>query len=238
MKLILALALMTSFAFADFSDPAFVEIHGNGVYSTAQKTAAEKRLSSIEKDFKGGNKVAMAERANMAMRAIFRIANLNLKRHGYYDTAAEVDAGWRRLDGELVRLVKTGTRDIGDFAPWSNQLAVLYLIIEAKLGYQLCYTLRITDLATFIWTPPVVFHPCVYGQTEFLLHFATNDPRYRSFMPVVSYWLTNITCSVATFGAGYFFVCSPLAMGVEMLANKVVAPRLGEFIYDRACTSN
>lgn len=214
----------------------WIEIHGNGVLTTAQKNQAEKRLAAVEKDFKGGDRVRMAERANTAMRAIFHIATLNLRRYGHYDTAREVESGWGALDGELIRMVKAGgTRNISDFAPWSEKLAVLYLIIEAKLGYKLCYTLRITDLATLIWTPTVVFHPCKYGETEFLLHFAANDPRYRSFMPVVSYWITSITCSIATFGVGYFFVCSPLAMAVELGCEKVVAPRLGEFIFEKAC---
>lgn len=236
MKLVLLVLTLCTAAFADITqDPDFIEIHGNGVYTTQQKTQAEKRLAAIEKDFRGGDKVAMAERANVALRAIFRIAVLNLKRHGYYADAYEVERGWRGIDGELVRLAKSGGRDIGDFEPWSQKLAILYLIVENRLGLKLCQVLRITDIATLLWTPPVVFHPCKYGRSEFLIHFADGDPRYGSFMPVVSYWVTNITCTIATFGAGYFFVCSPLSMAVEWSAEKVVAPRLGDFIYNKSC---
>lgn len=216
-------------------DPQWVEIHGNGVYTTAQKDQASRRLAAIEKDMKKGDPAAMAERANMAMRGIFKIAVLNLRRHGHYLDANEVERGWKGLDGELQRIVKAGGRNIGDFGPWSEKLAILYLIIETKLGYQLCYTLRLTDIATFLYTPEVVFHPCKYGRTEFGLHFIGDDPKYRPFFSTTVYWVSNITCSIATFGAGTFFICSPISMLVEMGAENVVAPKLGEFIYDKAC---
>lgn len=232
------LALLSCFtATADITQsPEWVEIHGNGQYTTAEYGAAERRLKSIEKDFQRDGLIGMAERTNTALRGLMKIAVMNLKRKGHYETAREVENGWRSIDGDIISIVSMDDRDITHFEPWSQTLALLYIAIEFKLGYQLCAILRLTDIATYVWTPVVVFNPCRYGKTEFLIHFAGNDPKYGSFAPVTSYWLTNIACTIATFGAGYFFVCSPLGMLVEIGMEKVVAPRLGEFIFDRACT--
>lgn len=232
----LTLLLVFSFsAVADIqSSPEWIEIHGNGQYTTAQYSAADRRLRSIERDFQRDGMIGMAERTNAALRGLMKIAVSNLKRKGHYDTAREVENGWRSIDGDIISIVSN--RDITHFEPWSNALAMLYIAIEFKLGYQLCVILRLTDIATYIWTPVVVFNPCRYGKTEFLIHFAGNDPKYGSFAPVTSYWLTNIGCTIATFGAGTFWVCSPLAMLVEAGMEHVIAPRLGEWIYNASCT--
>ena len=163
---------------------------------------------------------------------------MNLKRQGYGDTAREVQEGWRGMDGELQRYASEG-RDIGDFDPFSVKLGILYLLIEAKLGYPLCYTLRITDIATYLWTPPVVFHPCVHGKTEYDYHFTQDNPAsshpYRGFFPTTTYWLTTIGCTIGTFGAGIVFpVCSPLAFLVEKGAHWL-SPKLATFIYEKSC---
>lgn len=237
MRLLLLSLVFSLYALGGIeSSPEYVEIHGNGQYTVSQQSKANSRLRSIERDFERDGMIGMAERTNAALRGLMKIAVLNLKRKGHYDTAREVENGWREIDGEIISIVSTTNRNITDFAPWSETLALLYMAILNKLGPQLTAILRIDDLVTFAWTPTVVFDPCRFGKTEFLLHFAGNDPKYGSFMPVTSYWLTNISCTVATFGAGTFWICSPLAFLVEMGAEKVVAPRLGEFIFDRACS--
>lgn len=149
--LIFAIALCLA-AHADFQSD-WEEIHGDGVYTTSDHSKAQNRLNSFAKDFSSGDLRVVAERTNYAMRGMMKIAVMNLRYKGYRDTANEVEQGWRGMDGELQKLVANGARDIGDFAPWSQKLAILYLLIEAKLSYPTCYMLRITDIATFLWGP-------------------------------------------------------------------------------------
>lgn len=218
----------------------WTEIHGSGIYTTSDHSKAQNRLRSFEKDFVSGDMRVIAERTNYAMRGLFKIAVMNLRKQGYADQAREVETGWRAMDGELQKLVAQG-RDIGDFAPWNDKLAILYLLIEAKLGYSTCYLLRITDIATFLWGPEVAFHPCKYGRTEFGYHFTRDNPLsshpYRGLFPTTTYWLTTIGCSIATFSMGLIFpVCSPIAFLVEVGARDWLSPKLETLIYEKSCT--
>lgn len=239
LKLIVVLAVALCLAaHADFQSD-FQELHGSGIYTTSDHSKASNRLRSFERDFATGDKSRLAERVNYAMRGLFKVAVTNLRKKGYRDTANEVELGWRGMDGELQRIV--ASRQIGDFEPWNQKLAILYLLIETKLTYETCHLLRIDDIATFLWTPGVVFDPCRYGKSEFEFHFTKDDPQsphpYRGLFPTTTYWLTTISCSVATFSMGLVFpVCSPAAFLVEKGAREWLGPKLATFIYDKSCS--
>jgi len=211
----------------------YTEIHGTGIYSTSDHSRADAHRERLKKEFEREGLTAMAERTDRALDGLFKIAVMNLKRRGYYEEADYIQRGWSRQKGQL-QVLHASARDIGDFEPLMTWLAVAYEIIEFKLGYNLCYTLRISDLKTFNYTIPVVFKPCAHPLTDFTEHFV-HDERYRGLCPVVAYWTTSITCSIATFGAGYFFICSPIAMLVELGFDKAVAPWLAPKIYNWAC---
>lgn len=215
-------------------DEAWTEIHGNGVYTTAQRQDAEKRAARIARDFDERHFVAMADHTNLALRALIKIGYLNLRRNGYRAEAEKLRAGWQKFDGELVRIVSNPNRDIGDFEPLSAYLAMAYEVLEYKIGYKLCYILRLTDIKTLNFGIPVVFSPCKHTLNDFCEHFI-HDEKYRGVAPVVTYWVTVITCSIATYGAGYFFICSPIGMLTELTMDKAVAPWLAPKIYNWAC---
>lgn len=209
----------------------YEELHGNGIYEVADYDKAGRRAETFRNEVQDLSR--LAERTNSALDGIFKIAVKNLKRKGYDVEAEEIETGWKSWNGKLQVLTVSAT-DIGDFDPLSTWLATAYDKIEAALGYQLCYMLRISDLKTLNFTIPVVFSPCKYGQDEFTKHFV-HDAKYRGLAPVVAYWVTTITCSIATFGAGYFFICSPIAMLVEFAVDKKVAPWLAPIIFEKAC---
>jgi hypothetical protein len=127
-----------------------------------------------------------------------------------------------------------GGRNIGDFKPLSQWLAGVYDKIEAALGHEICYALRLSDIKTINYAIPVVFSPCDEGEIEFELHFI-HDPNYRGLAPVVTYWVTVITCDVATYGAGTFFICSPIGMVTEFAMDRWVAPKIAPKLYDLIC---
>lgn len=218
----------------------YTEIQGDGVYTTSDQSAASKSTERIKPYLQPGKRLDLAKQTDVALDGVFRIAVMNLKRHGYKQEAKEMQKEWAKHSGEVYRVVSASSRKITDFDPLSKYLAVAYMILEEKLGYDICRALRLSDIQTFNYTIPVVFHPCQYGEEEFTFHFVDDDPStpqpYRGFAPCLSYWLTVITCEVVTYGAGTFFVCGPIGMLVELGVKQVVAPFLASKIYDWSCS--
>lgn len=209
---------------------AWKEIHGDGTVTTEQKEIANKHTKDSETQLR--NYTRVANRTNLALRAIVKIGVLNLYRKGYVYEAQKMDQEWKALDGKLVKAVQT--RNIGDFEPLSQWLALAYEILELKLGLDMCETLRLTDIKTINYCIPVCFQPCFYGYNNFYDHFVT-DEKYKGLAPVISYWATVITCDIALYGGGYFFVCSPVGMLVERAVLKRVGPWAAPKLYDMVC---
>jgi hypothetical protein len=168
----------------------------------------------------------------LALRAIITIGVYNLRHKGHPFEAYQLESEWKKLDGKLIQIVQN--RNIGDFPALSEFLRVAYDTLEAKLGKDICETLRLTDIKTINYCMVVVFRPCKYGYTNFYDHFVT-DTYYKGLAPVVSYWAAVIPCEIASYGAGYFFVCSPVGMLVERAVLKRVSPWLAPKLFDRAC---
>lgn len=220
------------------ADDVYEAIYGEGVYTESQETEATKRVHALGKEISEGGFMQLAIRSEEALDAIFKISILNLKRHGYRELAREIKQEWDDRRGDLIWLslgLDEGGRPIGDFAPLSMWLGEVYDRIEAALGLELCRLLRISDLKSLNYGLRVVFTPCYHGLVEFELHFI-HDDKYRGVLPVVAYWSTVITCSVATFGAGIIgFICSPIAMLVEAGTDRVIAPWLAPKLFNLAC---
>lgn len=220
------------------ADDVYEAIYGEGVYTESQQTEATKRVHALGREIDEGGFMKLAEKSEMALDAIFKLSILNLKRHGYRELAKEVKQEWEVRRGTLILLslgVNEEGRPIGDFAPLSQWLSEVYERIEDALGLELCRLLRISDIKTLNHGLRVVFSPCFHGLPEFTMHFC-HDDKYRGVLPVVAYWSTVITCSVATFGAGIIgFICSPIAMLVEAGTDRVIAPWLAPKLFNLAC---
>lgn len=234
MKLLLLIALLLPVIGYASIDDDWIEIHG-GPLSSDDRKDVERRAKAISRDIERRDFGALAEKSNLALRGIMRVAVRNLKKRGFKDEAKKLQREWRSLDGTLIEVVSRRNWDIGDFAPLNQWLAVAYEILELKLGYDLCRLLRLSDIKTINYAIPVVFKPCPYGETEFALHFI-HDSKYRGLCPVIAYWVTIITCNIMTFGSGnIFFICSPLGWGVETATDRWVAPYLAPKLYELMC---
>ncbi len=225
-------------------DELYEEIHGNGVYTTANHKEATSRAKAIARDVEDLD--GLADRTNVALRAIFKVAVRNLKLYGYTDEARTLQSGWKNWDGQLQRIVGSrryaDSRDIGDFPGLIAWIDQAYDVLELTLGYKLCYTLRLTDIKTINRGLVVVFQPCKHGATQMLshscgdLHTTPLHPMpYRGLINITAYWVTSFTCSMATFGAGAFFICSPLAYLVELSFDKWLCEPIQGKIYEWAC---
>lgn len=192
---------------------------------------SNQKIESFQSDYEHFEKIA--EKSNLALRSIFYIATLNLKKNGFNETAKEIENGWEKFDGRIVRIIQN-ERGIGDFKPMSEWLQKAYEKIEEKLGYQLCLALRLSDIKTINHGLYVLINLCEFEFNDFKEHFV-NDGRYRGLLPVISYWATIMACSIGTYGIGYFFICSPIGMLVELGVDKKVAPYLAPKLYKLAC---
>lgn len=229
-KYVAILMTFTALCTANVDKKEWEEIHGNNIYTEKEKQEANKKVLAAETNLRSITKVATE--TNLAIRAIVKVSSLNLRRKGYYAEASQLESEWKQLDGKIVHGLLT--RSIGDFEPISEWLALSYEMLEAKLGLDLCETLRLTDIKTLNYCIKVCFQLCKYGYTNFYDHFVT-DNRYKGLAPVVAYWTTVITCDIASYGAGYFFVCSPIGMLVERAVLIRVGPWLAPKVFDRTC---
>lgn len=223
-------------------DTMYKEIHGNGEYSDQQRSLADRKARAYERD--NGSIEKHAARTNRVLRGIFKIAVMNLKRYGFDDEARDIQQGWREHDGELQRIVAYGYRDIGDFKPLSDWLASAYDKIESKLGYQLCMTLKLSAIKSYNYGIPVFFQMCRYGETEAIhhgcgdSHLPSTPPNlhpYEGIVDLTAYFSVLIGCEIGTYGAGTFWICSPLAMLTEWVVDNKLCEPLTGFIFDKAC---
>lgn len=230
MKL-LVFALLALPLFATDYQKAYEEIHGNGEYTHQEIEESKTLLKKVQPELQNLERLAVL--SNTAIRSMVKIATTNLRKKGYVRKARQINREWKRLDGTLIKIAR-GERNIGDFEPLSNWLAVTYEAIEMKLGFENCQLLRLTDMKTFNFGLRVVFRPCLYGNDEFYLHFV-RDYKYKGVAPVAAYWAVSLSCSIATYSVGWFFICSPIGILVENGVMYKLAPWAAPKVYAKAC---
>lgn len=218
-----------NFVFADF----------NSFWDQKEKEVTDKALAQIEQDMQSLE--GIATQANAAIGAIIQKTVQTLKLKGSWRLAREIEQGWKEFDGTIIQIAqsqqrKLSVRNIGDFAPFNQWLSDVYEKTETDLGYAYCLSSRISDLKTINHGLVVVFNPCQYGYDEFYKHFASNDPKYRSFLPVVSYWATVLGCYAGSYGTGVFMICGEVGVLVEELVQQDFAPMIAPQIYGGACS--
>ncbi len=86
-------------------------------------------------------------------------------------------------------------------------------------------------------------HPSDTCQKEYTRHFAgtkylPNDPLnteilHHGFSGVVTYWVVYGVCEAATYGTGFFLICSPAATISEVSIEMYVAPDVSKTIWNR-----
>lgn len=179
----------------------------------------------------------LAEKTDQALDAMIRLAVYKLNRVGKKKEAKVLLREWEdQWSGYITR-----TRGIGDHAPISAWLSEKYRMLEFTLGKDVVYTLRLSDIHTINHALPVVFK-CVdnVDEMEYFLHFVHDDSPtgpYRGLAPVVTYWVSFFACVGFTWGTGFLF-CSPISMGIEWFTKSVIAPKLNEPLWKKACGVN
>lgn len=191
---------------------------------TAVQTAAR-----LEQDILDGK---LLTQTNIALSNLIRTAAGELRKRGHSYQGNQMETEW--FDTYQYRLLKG--RDIGDHGPLSQWLADKYNMLEFLLGVEVCKALHFSDLKTFNYCIPVVFNPCnpEWDKEEYKRHFSEGSV-YYGLVPTVSYWVLYGACGAATMGTGFIYGCGLAGAISEKLVAMFVAPRLSDFIWDKAC---
>lgn len=128
-------------------------------------------------------------------------------------------------------------RDIGDHAGFFQFIDDLYLKVVSVIGVAAAKALHLSDAYTLNHSN-VTFKPCSFPmdnvpgtpKDEYRRHFAEGATYYGT-LPVVSYWLINIPLMATGVG----MLAGPIASAAEYAIAKTVAPKLSDFVYEKAC---
>lgn len=190
---------------------------------------------SLVEEFAAGKPAAVAAEA-----VLNRIVDANLDalaREGHGDLAARHREIWER------RFAKSLTRRLsamGDHDPLSLYLVDLYEVLSKTLGEKSKYAAILKDLNSMNFAIPVVFAPRGDWRTkkdsradraEYGVHFVP-------FAGILTYYASLSACqqAAASKGLGKLgkMLCPKIALRLEAEMSKRLAPKLADYIFNRA----
>lgn len=242
MRWLILVLMVCSTAFADGSDPLGTgdfELQAGGTDYQTGKILPRRAAYDLKDQIEQGE---LAARTDAAIAEIIRVAVIRLRTEGFSDEAWWTERIYDlEYKGFLTRMVSG--RDIGDHKPLIEWLANTLKMLEDKLGFETCKALRLTDIDVLNYGIPIVFRPCSFDMNavqgdridEYRRHFAASPKYGGALVPVVTFWTVDISCSVITYGAGWFFICAPLGNAAEWIMQKWIAPKLSDRIFHAAC---
>ena len=195
-----------------------------------------------------------------AIENILKLATLKLREAGRSDVADRLQGEWTGTQRALL-ISKTRIGDLGEHDPLSLWLAAAYDAIEAVLGQAMCDYMHISDIKIFNYGIPVVFKPQSSNkwckeelllfptdtcEAEYARHFAgtrwvpgaghdvyAGPWLHHGLEPVTSYWIAWGACEAATWGGGWFIICTPIGTAVEFVSERFIATKFSNAIYER-----
>lgn len=210
------------------------------------------KVFAMRDDIHNRHMLSLAEHSDRALDGMIRVSTQRLQEEGFTEEAYFLQGTWdAQYKGYLTKLVlasRVTTRDgisildIGDHQPLIQWLATAYALIELKLGVATCVALHISDIKTMNFCIPVVFSPCTFKmdsvtggrKEEYNRHFSQGEV-YYGLVPVITYWVLDISCIAGTSGIATM-LCMPVSSAAEYFMGKYVAPKLSDFIFDKACS--
>lgn len=194
------------------------------------------------------------EVATDAFDTMFHVAAHVLVDHDYPDESNQLLAEWY---GQNRAKMLGQFSDVGDHKPVSQWVEGWYAKLEALLGVKVMDATHLRDIWVLNYTLPVVFnaeasndwctdelaaHPFDTCEAEYRRHFVgtkyildpfATDIDHDGFSGVVTYWTVWALCEGATWGSGWFVICTPAGDLGEQAMERWVAPRLSNDLYER-----
>lgn len=186
-----------------------------------------------------GNIMSRAAYTDKAIGNMIKRADTVLRYKGFALEADKISVEYQTHYRTAVVDYVVGKKELGDHPPLSKWLTTVHEKIEDLIGTYLCKYFHLHDIYIFNYTVPVVFHPELYKQREYLKHFAGRHQAffmwdYHGLAGVVTYWIVNIACSAGTSGMGAVaFVCGPISDLSEHYMDLDIAPPIATKIWER-----
>lgn len=186
------------------------------------------------------DRLLLAKRTDASLAAMIDTAAWKLKKEGHPFQANDLRDQYRTrfsgfLEAMILKQLANGDvilpTDLGDHKPLSEWLAVKYEAIcgpDGTLGPEICKILHLDDINIVNYAIPVVFFrvPEYISIEEYSLHFVPLGG-------VCAYWVTWGACTAATFGTGWFIICTPAGMAAEWITTKYIAPPVSDWAWER-----
>lgn len=202
------------------------------------KGTPAREAARLEQDVLMGK---MPDRVTYALEVLLNRASVELKKKGYKYEADQMMSEWRTKHKRTFLLYATASlRDIGDHAALNQFLGDKLKMLELILGTATMKATHLSDLYTFIFTPPIVFRPAsfpmdgVSGERidEYRRHF-NEGGAYYGLVPVSLYWIATGACLVGTSGIGSI-LCGAAATVGEKLFATFIGPKLSDWVFNKA----
>lgn len=206
----------------------------------AEKRHGRHQARLFRNELRHGNKLTLATRTDQALDALVTRAIGQLNDAHEFAAASQYQTEWAlKFRGFIVRSMQT--RDIGDHAPLIQWLADFYDFVEGVIGVQVAKATHISDIKTFNFCIPIVFHPKTFPmdlvtgtrEDEYVRHCNKGDV-YYGLLPVITYWVVDIGCDIATHGTGVIWACGTIATVAELAMADLFGSPLCQFIYEKA----
>jgi hypothetical protein len=204
------------------------------------KGSPVREVARLEQDILNNK---LPDRATYALEILLGRAAKELKARGHKVEADRLLAEWKVKHRRIFYTYALATmRDIGDHQALNQWLADKYEMLEIILGVDICKSLHLSDIKTFLYTPPIVFRPSTFPMDnvqgeridEYRRHF-NEGAVYYGLVPVVSYWVIWGACTVGTSGMGAVAMLCGIAGSVgERLLATFVGPKLSDWVYNKA----
>lgn len=185
---------------------------------------------AILKDIEGGK---LPARVDEALHTLVKMAAWHLKDQGRSELAMRYEYEFNeQFLGYISRVYDR--HDIPDkYEPLSDWLRDFYNTLEFIFGEPFMRATRLFDIKVINNCIPVTF--CLFDIELALKNHEEYFPYFEALVGTVTYWVANGVCIGVTWGAGTFWLCTPIAWGAENVMEKFLAPRISEPSYNLFC---
>ena len=201
------------------------------------KSRAKGALKQVRAEIETGRMDTLAKKHDEGIGYAVERATKILEEHGEGDAAYMYRAIYRIEYKNFYERFEKNERDIGDHKGFVQFIDDLYYKIVSVIGVTAAKALHLSDL--FVWNHSnVTFRPCTFPmdaiqiprKEEYKKHFAEGELYYGT-VPVTIYWCVQVPLMMSGVG----MLAGPIASAVEFAVAKTVAPKLSDFVFEKAC---
>lgn len=193
---------------------------------------SSQQVSTLTGALRRHDRVELATKADASLSGMMKFAALALNERGFPNEAAQITQEWKAYAGYLPLIVRMAEAK-GDYSdvpelyqPLSLKLAQWYHLIAAALGPELTERLHLDDIQVINFGTPAVLRLAIVDDAN--PDAETYALYWNPWCGVLAYWGSWAACEAATYGSGWFVICTPIATVTEKITVNYVAPRFSD----------